>query len=823
MVSPRRPRARTQRGKLTFGQRVRGWFTWPRMKPVLKWGGLGLLAFIAVATAAVAITFWIYARDSRMPSVAALKSYRPKQVTRIVASGDTLVGELYSERRTVVPYDQIPKLVREAFVVAEDAGFYEHGGIDVKGMVRAFFINLFSGEAKQGASTITQQVVKNLLLTPQKTFRRKMQEIILARRLESALTKEQILAIYVNQIYFGNGRYGILEAARYYFGVERLDQLDVGQIAYLAGLPQAPEAISHNPERGANRREYVLNQLLKHKKIDEATARTFINAKIPAPKRQPATIGAEVIDLARQELRKKYSEQELDTLGAQVRVSLNPDYQLAARAALQKQLLAYDRNHNVGRAVRKVAPDKADAELKKLGKKLPAGGPAANQIYPALITGVFDDAGELEVDLGGWKAGVPLAGDDQDRMNPVAEIKGEAAPRRKKPSERFAIGDVIDVVASPGAAALKHGGGHVARLAAGPEGAVVVIDVKTRKVLALVGGFDVRPGQFDRAIQAKRQPGSTFKPFVFAAAVAAKRYTPASIVNDAPDVYDLWKPKNYGTCCEGPVRLRYALAKSINTVAIRVCNDIGPAAVATLAKAMGVQSPLPVHLSLSLGSGEVTPLELTNAFATFAAGGKFAPPRIIDAVNGALLASTAPVQALEPDVAYVIVDMMKSVLEPGGTGAGAKKDLKIPVVGKTGTSNDERDAWFVGLTPDLAVGVWIGFDDNRPLGAKQTGGHVALPVFVDLMRTIKPRARNFDRPPGVVEARVDKASGLLAPEGAPAESSYVEVFLAGTAPTEVAVQAGEVDTNTFVTDEYGDPVAPAAAGEADAAQPVAQP
>jgi penicillin-binding protein 1A len=790
---------------ISFTQRMRGWFTWPRMKPVLKWGAIVTLALVALVSAAVAITFWVYARDSRMPSVSALQNYHPKQVTRIVARGDELVGELYTERRTFVPYEQIPKLVREAFVVAEDAGFYEHGGIDVKGMVRAFFANLFSGSAKQGASTITQQVVKNLLLTPEKTFRRKMQEIILARRLESALTKEEILEIYLNQIYFGNGRYGVLEAARYYFGAKTLEDLDVGQIAYLAGLPQAPEAISHNPERGANRREYVLNQLLKHKKIDEKTARQFVNAPIPPPKRTGGSVAPEVVDLVKQDLKKQYDDAEIDSLGAEVRVSVDPAIQRAARAALQKQLRIYDKGHELGRPVRKVAEGKLDAEMAKLKKRL-GSGPKRGEIYAAIVTAVSDQDDTIEVDLGGWKGKIDLS-HQASRFN----------PDKKKASERFAVNDVVEVAVE----------NTTVRFAPGPEGAVVVIDVKTRKVLALVGGFDVRAGDFDRAIQAKRQPGSTFKPFVYAAGIAARRYTAASIVNDAPDVYDLWKPKNYGSCCEGPVRLRYALAKSINTVAIRVCNDLTPAAVAALAHTMGIQSDLPEHLSLSLGSGEVTPLELTNAFATFAAGGKYAPPRIIDAVNGKLVDAVAPVQAIDADVAYVIVDMMKSVLEPGGTGAGARKDLKIPVAGKTGTSNDERDAWFVGMTPELAIGVWVGYDDNRPLGAKQTGGHVALPVFVSLMREIKPRARDFERPPGIVEARIDKATGLLAPEGAPADTSYTEVFLAGTAPTETAVRPGEVDTTTFVTDEYGDGAgggdAPEPDGDGDGAEPVAHP
>jgi len=839
MQPARSPRSRTRTGAGTstspgtrLKRRIRGWFTWPKVKRALKWSAIGGLVLTALVAATVAITFWIYARDARMPSVAALQNYQPKQVTRIVVPGpggkNELLGEIYSQRRSVVAYEDVPELMVHAFVVAEDAGFWEHGGIDYRGMVRAFFVNLFSGEAKQGASTITQQVVKNLLLTPEKTFRRKMQEIILARRVESTLSKQEILGLYLNQIYFGQGRYGVVEAARYYFGKE-LEELDPGEIAYLAGLPQAPETISKNPERGADRRAYVLNQLLRHGKIDEATAKKYIDSKVPGVHRSPPSVAPEVVDLVRAELRAEHGDAGLDSLGAEVRVSVKPALQQAARAALQKRLREYDEKFKVGIPVKKLAADKVAGELARMTRKLPSAGPVPGEVYPAIVTAVHDADQELEVDLGGWKAAVPLDGDDAARFNPDG----------KKPSERFAAGNVVEVVVPRGlgaaaANATEHGGGRLARLAPGPEGAVVVIDVETRKVLVLVGGFDARPGGFNRAVQAKRQPGSTFKPFVYAAAIASGRYSAASIVNDAPDVYDLWKPKNYGKCCEGPVRLRYALAKSINTVAIRVCNDLGPAAVAALAHAMGIESDLPEHLSLSLGSGEVTPLELTNAFASFAAGGRHAPPRIIESIDRALAPRVEPTQALAPEVAYVILDMMTSVVAPGGTAASAAKHLKVKVAGKTGTSNDERDAWFVGMTPEYAIGVWIGHDDNRPLGAKQTGGELAVPVFVDTLKAIGPRARSFERPAGIAEARIDKATGLLAPEGAPEDSSYPEVFVAGTTPTEVAPLPGEVSTDTFVTDEYGDEPGgadgdetdetdDATEGNGDEAQPVARP
>lgn len=783
--------------------RVKDFFSWRVQRRVLKWGAIVGLALTALVAAAVAITFWIYARDPSLPTVSQLRNHQPPQVTRIVVPGadgrDELVGEIYTQRRTVVPFDELPPLLVDAFVVAEDAGFWDHGGIDYRGMIRAFFVNLFSGKARQGASTITQQVVKNLLLTPEKTFRRKMQEIILARRVEDALTKEQILELYVNQIYFGHARYGVVEAARFYFGKE-LGELDAGEIALLAGLPQAPEDISpfKNPRRAKQRQLYVLNQLVAHGKLDAAKAQAFADKAI-SPVRDPnPRLGTipEVVDLVKRELVAAHGEKGLDALGATVRVTLRPQLEDAARKALQAGLRRYDAKHEVGRPTRKVARDKITAELTRLAKKLPDAGPRSGEIYAAVVTEVHDADAELVVDLGGWTAALRLAGDDEARYNPDG----------KKPGERFAVGDVVEVVRAEAPAAgskdaPKHAA-NVVRFAPGPEGAVVVIDVKTRKVLALVGGFARRPGGLNRATQARRQPGSSFKPFVYAAAIAEGRITPASIVNDAPEVYDLWKPKNYGSKFEGPVRVRHALAKSINTVAIRVASDVGPAAVAALAHAMGIESELPEHLSLALGSGEVTPLEMTNAMATFAAGGRFQPAWIVESVDGQTRAQPEPTQALRPEVAYVVLDMMRSVVEDGT--ATKAKALKLTIAGKTGTSNDSRDAWFVGMTPDVVVGVWIGHDDNRPLGSKETGGTTAVPVFVDVLQAFGAKNKKFPRPPGVVEARVDKATGLLAADGAPDDASYVEVFVDGTAPTEIAPLPGEVDTTTFVTDEYGD-------------------
>jgi penicillin-binding protein 1A len=776
---------------------------------IALFGGLGILVATALVAATVATVFWYYGRDKNLPNLNSFNDYHPKQVTLLLDKKGERIAEIYSERRSYVPYEAVPQIQVDSFVVAEDASFWTHGGIDYRGMFRAFFTNLRSGKTKQGASTITQQVVKTFVLSPERTFKRKIQEIILARRLEKKLSKKEILTLYMNQIYFGHGRYGVQEAARYYFGKDVKD-VTVGEAALLAGLPQSPENISprKNPQRAKERQTYVLNQLVKHGKITAAEAKKWIDAPIQVVREPFPHLGdaPEWLDGVKQELKTTYGEDGLDTLGGSVRLTMRPDIQVAAREALRSALRAVDARHKIGRPIRKVAPDKIAMETAKLARKL-GREPRPATSYEAVVTAVSDADNEAMVDLGGWTAALVLGGPDQDRWNPAGAGGG-----RKKASERFAVGDVVRVSLPPppadGEKKLEaKKADHAVVLSPGPEGAVVVMDPNTREVWAMVGGFNARAGGFNRATQARRQPGSSFKPIVYATALATGRFTPASIVNDAPEVYDLWKPQNYKKgAFEGPVRLRYALAKSINTVAIKVLHDIGPDNAIETAKQLGVTGDLPRTLSLALGSGEVTPLEMTNAFATFAAGGVWRAPRFVARINDKDQALGPEKQVLPPEVAYVITDMMRSVVEQGT--ATKAKSLKLTIAGKTGTSNDSKDTWFVGMTPDVVVGVWVGYDDNTPLGHGEAGGVTALPAFIDTMKVIGAKNRPFAKPAKVTSQKIDVVTGLLAAPGAPANTTMMEVFIAGTEPTEVAPLPGEIDANTFVTDEYGDEVIP---------------
>lgn len=784
-----------------------------RWVSIVKWCLIAALAGLAIVSATVALTFWMYGRDPKLPKISKLADYKPSQVTVILDANDRRIGEIYTQRRSMVDYDKIPPIVIDAFVAAEDNSYWEHSGIDYVGMVRAFFANLRAGKKTQGASTITQQVVKNLLLTPERTFKRKIQEIILARRLEKSLTKQEIMTLYLNEIYFGAGRYGVEEASLYYFG-KHIGQVNPGEAAVLASLPKEPETLSKalikNPQRVKDRQTYVLNQLVRIGKLQQADAQKWINEPIKIVKNAFPELGTapEWVDLVKKELVAQKGEKAIDTAGSVVRTTLDPGLQVSAQKALQAGLRAADARLKIGRAKRHV--DKVEAEIARLAKRLPSSGPKARETYDAVVTAVHDADGEVVVDLGKWPASLVLGTPADERFNPP-----DADGKTKTPGERFKVGDVVEVRLAPAAAkktedveedvddkAAKHAKNRVV-LAPGPEGAVVVMDVKTRKVRALVGGYASKVAGFNRATMAKRQPGSSFKAFVYTAAIDSGKYTPATVVNDAPEVFDLWKPKNYESGkFEGPVLLRHALKKSINTVAIRVTHDMTPNVVAAMAQKMGIVSELPKEMSLALGSGEVTPLEMTNAFATLAAGGVAQAPRFVEAIDGTVMPATQGTQVLRPEVAYVVTNMLQSVVTEGTASRAAA--LKLPIAGKTGTSNEGRDTWFVGFTPDYVVGVWVGNDDSSPMGGKETGGTTAVPIFVDVMKAMGQPAKQFARPAKIVERVIDRETGLLAPEGAPKGTTRTEVFVEGTEPTEVAPNPGEVTEETSVTGDYSD-------------------
>ena len=735
-------------------------------------------------------TYAYFSRD--LPSVSTLRDYKPPQTTRVYDRNRKVIGEIFAERRTVIPMSQVPRNMVLSVLAAEDADFYEHEGLDYNGILRAVGRDIIAGRAAQGGSTITQQVVKLVLLTPERTISRKIRELILARRLENELSKDEILHLYLNHVNFGHGRYGIQEAARYYFAKNARD-LTLAESAMLAGIPQAPARLSprSNPEAAKRRQGYVLSQLQAKREVywpdlsEEAIAAAREQKVEPVALQEGSGSAPEVLSVARYALRAAVGDEALGAGGYEVHTTIDLSLQTRAREALQRGLRAVDERQGYQgpfrRAKRKRGPKATD----------PSDALRMGRTYIARVTGADDENQRIELDVAGHPTVLRMR--DAARYN-----SGD------RPASVFAKkGDLVPV-------SITQMGGEedpaVARLERGPEGAVVVIEPRSRAVLALVGSFAAVSG-FNRATQAIRQPGSTFKPIVYARAIQSRRFTAASLVVDAPAVYEEWKPRNYEQWnYQGAVRLRQALARSINMVAIRVIEDVGVHDVAEFARQDGITTKLEEDMALALGASGVKPIELTNAYATFAAGGRWAPTRLVTRIV-APDGTRVPIEPDEParDVmspgeAYVMTSMLRSVVTEG-TGMPAQR-LERAVVGKTGTSNEARDAWFVGYSPSVVAGVWVGFDDQRSLGRRETGTRTALPIWIDVMEAADqtPKETDFAMPSGVIVARIDPASGLLAYEGQ--EDAFEEVFLSGTAPVDVARPPDVADPNLFLMEQF---------------------
>jgi penicillin-binding protein 1A len=784
-----RPRGRRKRRATPPARGARSRWRWALWGLVAA-GGAGL-----IGAAVLAGLFLHYARDPRLPAIEKLADYRPPQVTRVLDREGRLLGTLGStERRTVVPYAKISKHLVNAVVAAEDPGFWQHEGVDLRGVLRAALENTLQGRwgrRAQGGSTITQQVVKLLLLTPEKSARRKLQEMILARRLSQKLRKEDILAIYLNHVSFGHPHYGVEEAARFYFGKGASD-VGLAEAALLAGLPQLPERHSphKNPESAKNRQRYVLGQMARHGYIDQATAARLAAEpiKVQDPQAAEAGYAPEALATVHRFLVDRHGADKLPALGAEVKTTIDLELQGLARRALERGLEELDERQGYRGPTSRLAGKALERHRAALQAALERDGLKDGRIVEGVIEEIArpldaKQGGRLIVDVGGRRGVVDLALETRydrggkplaDRLRPGDVVRVRPAPERRRRD-----GDELPLA-----------------LELGPQAALVVMDPQTRDVLALVGGYGFRPGGFDRSQRAERQPGSAFKPFVYAAAIDSQRFTAASIVNDSPDVYEGaaggqdWKPQNYQKeSYRGPVRLRAAIAESINTVAVKLVDELTVPTVIDYAARCGILTPVApdIGLSIALGSNTTKPIELANAYATLAAGGQRGETRLVTAVGDETIPPAPFVAALRPETAYVIVSLLRSVVEEGtAKAAGAK--LKRPLAGKTGTSNKMRDTWFVGFSPDLLAAVWVGFDDGRSLGRAEAGARTALPIWTAFMeKALATRpVHDFTQPAGVTVARIDPRSGLLAPAGADALD---EVFLDGTVP-EPAASAG---------------------------------
>jgi penicillin-binding protein 1A len=746
-------------------------------------------AVVGAVVVAGALALWLVVRhyEAGLPSVTDLRTYQPPQVTRVLARDGSVLAELFTQRRTVVSIGSLPPHVKLAMLAAEDAGFYEHEGLNYWGIARAMLVNLRSRSARQGGSTITQQVVKNLLLvTHERTLSRKIREALLARRLETDLSKDEILELYLNNIYLGRGRYGLEEAARDDFGKSAKD-ITIAEAALIAGRIASPRDYHPraNMAMALARRAYVLDQMHGKGFLDDAQ---WAASKDEAVKLQPladpsSELAPEAVEMAKAALYRLEPDQSR-LGGFTITTSIDPKLQLAARHAVRDSLAAYDKRHGLQGAL-KGPPSVADKKGKAPPPRdalMPFEGTPSFELHKVLVgvvVGTDDAAGTFDVRVGTVVGTATL--DDVVRYN----------PNKLAPSAFAPIGARVRVsllAPVPDGAEAKV----PLRVESGPEGALVAIDVRTRQILALVGSYEGHAGALDRATQSRRQPGSTFKPIVYSYALHSRRFTPATLVDPNPDVFEGgYRPANFeGWQGHDALRLREALANSVNVCAVRVLREVGPANVVAWGQALGIASPMKPDLSLALGSYEVRPIELAGAYATFAAGGTYEEPRIVlrivgpDGKDVPLPAPPPARRVLDDAEAYVVTSMLTSVIDHG-TGARAKA-LGRPIAGKTGTSNGPKDTWFAGYSTDVAAVAWVGYDDGRLLGGGEQGAVTALPGWMSFMKVAhegKPRL-DFSRSPGVVTVAIDSRTGKLPYTDDP--DVLDEVFLAGTEPTELS-------------------------------------
>jgi len=794
----------------------------------------GTIVFL-VGVAGVAGLIWHYSKD--LPDYSQLQDYEPPVMTRVHASDGSLVAEYAKERRLYLPIQAVPKLVINAFLAAEDKNFYEHGGIDYSGMARAALLyaqNIGSNRRPQGASTITQQVAKNFLLTNEVSFTRKIKEALLAMRIERAYSKDKILELYLNEIYLGLGAYGIAAASLVYFD-KSVNELTVSEAAYLAALPKAPAALHpiRNHDRAVERRNYVVDRLLENGWISQADADKARKSPLTVTNRGNVAhtfAGEYFAEEVRRDIFERYGEKKLYEGGLSVRTSLDPKIQVEARKTMVAGLVRYDEARGWRGPLSKleIAGD--------WGVKL-ADVKALADIAPWRLSVVLETSDQSA--RIGFQPGRELGGAVSKQretglitLEGVKWAKAAAGPARGKTprtvSEVLSPGDVVYVDALLDKDGKPIEGQYRLRQLPEVSGAMVVMDPWTGRVMAMVGGFSFDQSQFNRATQAYRQPGSSFKPLVYSAAMD-NGYTPSTVVIDAPIEIDqgqgagVWRPENYSTGkYYGPQTLRNALQKSLNTVTVRLAQDVGMPLIGEYAKRFGVYDDLPNYLSYALGAGETTVMRMVTAYSMFANGGRRVKATLIDRIQDRYghtifkhdarecRGCAAPEgwknqpepqlvdrreQVLDPMTAYQITSMMEGVVR-AGTAAPAFSGFDKPIAGKTGTTNDEKDAWFIGFSPDLVCGVYFGYDKPRNLGKGATGGHLAAPVardFFKLALADKP-AVPFRVPTGLKLIRVDAKSGMRAGPG-DGGRTILEAFKPGTAPPDNYAVIGVADAD----------------------------
>ena len=785
---------------------------------LLNWSvylfGVVFLGGLILVVATIWI-FWQYGRD--LPDYRQLTNYSPPVTTRVHAGDGSLLAEYAVEKRSFVPVSSIPKQVINAFLSAEDKNYYQHPGIDIFGVLRALLTNLRNygkGRRPVGASTITQQVAQNFLLTKEVSLKRKIREAIISFRMERIFSKDEILELYLNQIYLGFGSYGVAEAANNYFA-KSLDQLILEEVAFLAALPKAPN--NYNPRRYYNaavgRRNYVIGRMVDDGYVTQESGDFAKEAvlQIVQPDKSPRTDAPYFVETVRRDLSARYGDKALYEGGLSVRTTLDPRLQKIAKKELWDGLVAYDKRHGWRGPYSKLRV--MDGWTKNLENINLSKNPL--DWFPAVI---------LDIDEKDTLATIGFSNGQKGSL-PLSEIKWARAwkkgqrlgPKVNKISQVLELLDIVLVKK-----VLKDDGentyfSNTWSLCQIPDvnGAIIAIDPHSGRVLAMSGGLEYETSEFNRATQAWRQPGSAFKPFVYLAALDSG-FTPSTLVLDAPFVIDQgpgmrkWKPANYSKKFYGPSPMRLGIEKSRNLMTVRLAQTVGIEKVIKYAEDLGVMDKTPSQLSISIGAGETTLLRLVTAYSIIVNGGKKITPTLVDRIqdrhgktifrhdrrlcdscqNIVWSENKKPPELPDPRAkildsatAYQMVSMLQGVIERG-TGVRVKAVGK-PLAGKTGTTNDSMDTWFIGFSPDLAVGVYVGFDNPKPMGYGETGSSVSAPIFRDFMKAALEgsSAIPFRVPPGIRLVRVNAATGVVAQRGD--TNSILEAFKPGTEPLEL--------------------------------------
>ena len=708
--------------------------TWSWLRILL----VGSFILGCIGTGTVIGILWVATRD--LPTFDSFQDYQPSLVSRVYADNGEIIGQFFIERRLYTPIDQIPKALTQAVIAVEDTRFLEHPGLDIVGIGRAAWTNLKKGGRFQGASTITQQLARALFLSPERTYQRKIKELILAIKMEWVLTKDQILEMYLNQIYFGHGAYGIAAATLTYFD-KSVTELSLPEAAFLAGLPKAPNTYSpyRNPDLAKSRKELVLHRMIEAGFISDEEAQTAIDTTLNYRRQSIEPIASYFVEDIRQHLVERYGESLVYKGGLQIYTTLNIAMQKLAEESLQQGLRQVDKRQGWRGPLGHVefgkdfVPPEEYPELQN---------PLAAQVYGlyrALVTKVTRKSAAILV--GNTYKGT-IAFEDmkwaERRLKDVKDVGTAVVQKDVTPRHILKVGDIVEVLPKKGN---LESGIFVLEQTPLVEGSLLALDPRTGAVQAMSGGYDFTRSQFNRAVAARRQPGSAFKPLIYATALQ-QGLTPATLILDAPVVYQdeeldrVWKPENYEKRFYGTITLREALRHSRNAATVRLLEQIGVPEVVTVANNLGIQSPLSQDLSLALGSSSVTLQEITSAYGVFSNQGMWLRPyqiTLVKDVKGEILEQHLfePRQAMTQENAYLTTNMLMDVIQ-SGTGRRAKR-IGRPLAGKTGTTNGYNDAWFVGYAPNLATGVWVGFDSVRTLGRLESGAHAALPIWTEFM------------------------------------------------------------------------------------------